>query len=413
VIPDGVMAIARRSSLNVMQSTERQWPSFARSRNDRVITGVAGGLAGALGVEAWIVRAGFFLMSLGGGIGIIAYLGAYALSTEPTVEPATTRPITSRHSIGFVLVSLGVLVFAQTLGIAFPRQLVIPLSFLVLGSIVMWTRLGETERARLARDPMSILASGHQRLWRLIIGAPLLIAGVIVFLASSNAFHATRSVLLAVFATIIGVSLLLGPWLIGLAREVSDERLERIRNEERAEMSAHLHDSVLNTLALIQRSDAPSDVVTLARRQERELRAWMQGRSVHDDSQLSAVLDNMVSMVEANHSVSVDAVVVGGDPAIDERISAFVAAIQEATTNAARHSGADRVDVYVEVEPKQLTAYVRDQGAGFDRSTVPEDRRGIADSIEGRLRRIGGTATIQTGPGEGTEVELRLPKEPS
>ena len=72
-----------------------------------------------------------------------------------------------------------------------------------------------------------------------------------------------------------------------------------------------------------------------------------------------------------------------GDAAMDEAMRALVAAISEATLNAASHSGAAEVSVYVEVEADAVTAFVRDHGSGFDPDAVPADRRGIADSIVG------------------------------
>jgi signal transduction histidine kinase len=175
-------------------------------------------------------------------------------------------------------------------------------------------------------------------------------------------------------------------------------------------MAAHLHDSVLHTLALIQRADAPAEVVTLARRQERELRAWLNGRGEQEggSGSLGAAVDALAARVEHEHAVAVDVVVVG-DRAVDERLRAVVLACQEAALNAARHSGAPRVSVYVEAEPDVITAFVRDQGRGFDPSDVPGDRHGIAESIRGRIQRVGGTAVVTSTVGVGTEVQLRVP----
>ena len=215
--------------------------------------------------------------------------------------------------------------------------------------------------------------------------------------------------LLAVAVTAAGLGLILGPWILRLAGAAAAERRERIRSEERAEMAAHLHDSVLHTLALIQRADAPPEVVSLARRQERELRAWLNGRmEAHGEESLGAALDGLAARIEREHAVSVDAVVVGDRP-LDDRLRAVVLACQEAALNAARHSGAPRVFVYLEAEPDAVTAYVRDQGRGFDPAGIPADRRGIAESIRGRIQRAGGTAVVRTAPGSGTEVQIRVP----
>jgi signal transduction histidine kinase len=195
-----------------------------------------------------------------------------------------------------------------------------------------------------------------------------------------------------------------------MGRQLAEERRQRIRSEEKAEVAAHLHDSVLQSLALIQRSSSPQEMVALARGQERELRAWLYGRSgpsAHD--LLSTAVEEMAGRVERLHHVKVEAVVVG-DCQIDERVQGLVQAAGEATINAARHGSVETVSVYVEVEPDQVTAFVRDQGKGFEPADVPRDRRGIAESIVGRMERVGGTATVGSAPGEGTEVELRLPR---
>jgi signal transduction histidine kinase len=256
--------------------------------------------------------------------------------------------------------------------------------------------------------PVETVLTGPISPVRVLGGGVLIVAGMAAFLAAHDALVAVRNVLFAVGVTVTGIALVFGPWLWRLARQVSEERRERIRSEERAEMAAQLHDSVLQTLALIQRTDDRDEAVALARSQERELRGWLYGRAGKTDV-LSAALDEMADRVERLHHVSVETVVVG-DTRLDDRLRAVADACGEATMNAAKHSGAKQVTVFVEIEPDLVTAYVRDDGAGFDRAEVPADRRGIADSIEGRMERNGGSATIVSIPGEGTEVELKLPR---
>ena len=99
-----------------------------------------------------------------------------------------------------------------------------------------------------------------------------------------------------------------------------------------------------------------------------------------------------------------------GDCPVDDSVEAVVLAAREAMTNAAKFAGVDEIDVYAEVTDDAVAVFVRDRGAGFDRASVPADRRGLVESIEGRLERAGGEATIASAPGEGTEVELRLPR---
>ncbi len=221
----------------------------------------------------------------------------------------------------------------------------------------------------------------------------------------------------AVLVTVTGLGLILGPWIWRLARQLADERRERIRSEERTELAAHLHDSVLQTLALIQRAGEPQEMVSLARGQERELRAWLYGQSRGDGElrgrngadALSAALDEVAARVERLHRVAVETVVVGDCP-MDDRLRALVDAAGEAMNNAAKHSGARAVSVYAEVGPEAVNLYVRDEGRGFRPARLLPDRRGIAQSIRGRMDRHGGTALITSEPNEGTEVHLRLPR---
>lgn len=187
------------------------------------------------------------------------------------------------------------------------------------------------------------------------------------------------------------------------------ERRERIRSQERAEVAAHVHDSVLQTLTLIQKAAGePTEVQRLARSQERELRSWLYaGRDT--TGTFERALDALGAEVEEVHGVPVEVVVVG-DTALDERVSALVAATREAVVNAARHASAPVVDVYAEVEPTLVSVFVRDRGKGFDPGAVPEDRHGLAGSVVGRMVRHGGSAVVRSAPGEGTEVRLELPR---
>lgn len=182
---------------------------------------------------------------------------------------------------------------------------------------------------------------------------------------------------------------------------------EKLRAEARADMAAHLHDSVLQTLALIQRrAEDPVAVATLARRQERELRTWLYGEPPKPTSFKGALLVTC-DEVEAKFSVDVELVCVGDLP-VDPRIEALVQAAGEAITNAAKHSGAPRIDVFAEVEDSLVEVFVRDRGKGFDQAAVPEDRMGVRESIKARMQRHAGSATIKSAPGEGTEVRLEM-----
>jgi signal transduction histidine kinase len=243
----------------------------------------------------------------------------------------------------------------------------------------------------------------------------VLVVGLGLLFASGGVLSTIGGLGLAVLATGVGVALLLGPWIARLWSDLGVERRERIRSEERSEIAAHLHDSVLQTLALIQRAEAPGRARTLARRQERELRAWLFDERPPDPAApatLGAALEQVVTDVEDRHDVEVDLVVVG-DCDMEARLDALVAAVREAAHNAARHSGTPEVSVYVEVEPQRVTAFVRDRGKGFDLDAVDPGRVGVRESIIGRMGRHGGRAEVHTALDEGTEVVLEVGRTPA
>jgi signal transduction histidine kinase len=207
--------------------------------------------------------------------------------------------------------------------------------------------------------------------------------------------------------------LFLGPWWLRIARDLVLERQARVRAEERADIATQVHDSVLQTLALIQRrADDPAKVIQLARQQERELRSWLfEGRAPNGEGEVMTFADGVRQIqqdVEARYEIPVEAVIVG-DSKLDDNLSALLAAAGEATVNAAKWSGADVISLFAEVEPTEVSLVVRDRGKGFDPKAVPADRKGLAESVHGRMTRRGGTVTISTAPGEGTKVSLSMP----
>ena len=234
-----------------------------------------------------------------------------------------------------------------------------------------------------------------------------MIGGGLVFLWLNNALQPARDVLLAVVVVVVALTLILAPWWLRLVRGLTEERAERIRSQERAEMAAHLHDSVLQTLALMQRRiDDPREVAALARRQERELRAWLNGRrALGDADTVATCLEAAAAEVEEAHGVAIDVVAVGDAP-LDKRGEALVAAAREALVNAAKFAGDASIALYAEVAPERIEVFVRDRGPGFEPERVPADRRGVRESIVGRMERHGGRALVYTAPGEGTEIEL-------
>jgi signal transduction histidine kinase len=233
------------------------------------------------------------------------------------------------------------------------------------------------------------------------------VAGTIVYVNESGPFGQGGGAL-APGGVAVALVAIVGPWLWRLASERDAERLERIRTQERAEVAARVHDSVMQTLALIQRHvEDPRRVATLARQQERELRAWLYGRRSDADATLVGAVDAAAAEVEQLHGVPVE-VVSAGDVPLDDRLAALVLAAREAMTNAAKFARVSAVSVYVEVGDQAASVFVRDRGVGFDPASVPPDRLGLRESIERRMVRHGGSATVTSAPGAGTEVELRM-----
>lgn len=387
------------------------------------MAGVAGGLSERLGLDPLVIRAAFVVLSFAGGAGVVLYLLGWLLATDPAVEkgpPPSDRAALppTQQVVSVALVVAGLLLLLRAAGIWFGDALVWPVALSAFGATLLWARSDETGRARwtrlasrLPRRPMDVIAGQTSR-GRIIGGGLLIVAGMAAFLAEHVSLRSLGNVAFAVVVTVLGLVLILGPWIWQLARQLTTERRERIRSEERADMAAHLHDSVLQTLALIQRSSSPKEMSALARGQERELRAWLYGRTPvgpGEPALLSVTVEEMAARMEGLHGITVEAVTVGDCP-MDERLRALIDATGEAMQNAARHSGADRISVYVEVEQATVTAYVRDAGRGFDPTQVPPARRGVAESIVGRMERIGGTATLVTAPDRGTEWRLSMPR---
>jgi signal transduction histidine kinase len=304
--------------------------------------------------------------------------------------------------------------------------------FIFTGLAMVWRRNADdpktnrgdfhsfTEALKAAKGPQQVwqVVTSH---WtgstkstsaRVVAGGLLVLSGSGALFASGQPLQAVRNALVPAFLLLVGLGVIAGPWLLRLNNDLSEERNARIRSEERADIAAHLHDSVLQTLAIIQRrADQPKEVVTLARRQERELRAWLyDGTQVRADGQAQSIgeaIETVADDVERDFGVRVDVVRVGDCP-LDQRMEAVVAAAREAMVNSAKHSGVEDISVYLEASSDEVELFVRDRGAGFDEATVATDRHGLRDSIRGRVEKLGGEVRVHSEIGVGTEVQFRL-----
>jgi signal transduction histidine kinase len=371
-----------------------------------------------------------------GGAGVLAYVAGWLFlplegeeeSLAHAVARNPRRDLTEVLAIGSII--LGVMLLVRQTNLWFNDTVVWPVVLAGFGLAVIWRQADEGDRPSLGQaaetlrlpavgrlmrpapdSPTFDVKSRRAALARVVVGVVLVVTGVSAFLAASNAFSAVRQAVLATAGIVGGLALISGPWWLRLGRELTRERRERIRSEERAEVAAHLHDSVLQTLALIQRTaDDPKAVVAMARRQERELRGWLYDNQASTTATLGTALSQAADEVEGRHGVTIEVVTVGDCP-LDERLSALVAAAREAMVNAAKWSGVNTVSVYGEVRDGGVSVFVRDWGHGFDLDNVGADHHGIRDSITGRMNRHGGTSVVRTDPGEGTEVQLRISRD--
>jgi signal transduction histidine kinase len=356
-------------------------PAFARRTDERVIAGVCAGVAQALAVDVTLVRLVFALLALAGGAGILLYFALWAYSESR-----------SAIWVALLVAAAGVLLL-HAVGLS--NRSVVAVALIAGGLALAWRRGGGFG----ADGPLS---------WA---GLAIAACGTVLLFEGGR----PGAALLAPGAIAGALLLIAGPWLWRLALERDAERSARIRSEERSEVAARVHDSVLQTLALIQRhAEEPRRVAAIARRQERELRGWLYAdRPLGDETaSLVAALSDAAADIEELHGVRVE-IASSGDCPVDEAAGALVLAAREAMTNAAKFAGVEEIDVYLEVADGGISVFVRDRGTGFDRNAVLAGRRGLAESIEGRMERVGGRATVTSSPAAGTEVELRLPRKGS
>jgi signal transduction histidine kinase len=409
----------------VMESAASKGPARAAVRRDPergLIAGVCAGLARYFGVNPIFFRIGFIAAAAAGGFGIPVYLLCWVLIPAEPGEwqsrwfRGTSRRASIEVGAGAGLLLVALLLALRETGIWFSDAVVWPLVLVTTGAALLWRQSSRdtvaTKPRRLERPdgaPREERAERGANISRAGLGIVLVIAAGLAFLQATGSLSAARDVVLAVLVVAVGLSVIFFPLIARLVRSLSAERAERIRSQERAEMAAHLHDSVLQTLALMQkRADDPREVAALARRQERELRGWLSG-SPRDERQLGTALEAAADEIEREHGVPINVVAVGDTP-LDEAGEAAVSAAREAMLNAVKFGGDSPVDVYAESGEQRLAIFVRDRGPGFDPGAVPEDRRGVRESIIGRMERHGGTASIRTPEGGGTEVELVIEK---
>ncbi|MDA0567868.1 PspC domain-containing protein [Streptomonospora sp. S1-112] len=391
-------------------------PQLTRPRRGRLVAGVGAGLARHLGIDAVVARLALLALAFG-GIGIAVYVVLVLFTpveTEDAADTADPEAVRRRKGrdisqlIAYCALAGGLGVLALLFGGWFQPVLWF-MVFGALGATILWQQANPAVREEWMAS--TVLAQSGKSWARTGAGVLLVVIGAIGFLAFQQQLTAARAGLTFALTIIAGISLIVAPWIIGLVRERDRERRERIRSQERAELAAHIHDSVLHTLTLIQRrAEDPREVQRLARVQERALRSWLYQRPADAETTVKAALERVAAEVEEAHGVPIEVVCVGDCP-IDDGVQAELRAAREAMVNAAKYAGTDSISVFGEVEPEEVLVFVRDRGAGFDLDAIPEDRMGVRGSILGRMERHGGSARIRTAPGEGTEVQLRMPRE--
>lgn len=387
-----------------------------RRRDGRLVAGVASGLSEHLGIDVVLLRAGFVATILLGGFGVVLYAAFWVVVPQAAEDPETPSTHGSRSQlIGFAALGIGMLALAQLIG--FGPGLLWPAAAAVTGAAILWRQADDSQRVRWRSGAVrgTRLITGAPRahtLLRICLGLLLVTIGLGSFLATHEAVHQARRATLPVLIVVLGLVLVVGPWMLQTFQQLSAERTARIREHERVELAGQVHDSMLQTLTLIQRrADNPDEVLRLVRRSERELRGWLYTAAASQESLRAAILA-VSAEVEDEYPVTVDVVMVG-ESAVTPAVEALVQAVREAVLNAAKHSGDPKLSVYVEASGEEIAVFVRDRGKGFSLDAVAEDRYGVRESVVARMRRHGGDAEIRTAAGSGTEVRLTLPKVPA
>ncbi|MCI1747459.1 MAG: PspC domain-containing protein [Acidipropionibacterium sp.] len=421
---------------------QQPWRRAFRRPDRGWAVGVAAGVADHLRIPVWIVRAAFVALAAFDMVGVLLYGALWILmpraegaASSPGIASAdrlglrTVAPAAGRSTSGItgalVLVGVGLVWVLQSIGLGIPGRWFWPLALAAGGVALVWRQADDSVSAdHILTDRRWRAAllerSGRMAALRVGVGLALMGSAVSLVAASQIGFDQLPRLALMALLVLVGVGLVAAPWVRSWQLRLRKSDRERVVADARADMAAHLHDSVLQTLALIQRqADDPRAVSTLARRQERELREWLYGGATATASggvsgsgdagptTLRAALTAETGRIEAERGTPVELVCVG-DIDLDEGLTALVQAAAEAVMNAAKHSGAPKVDVYAEIEPDQVEVFVRDRGVGFDLDGIGDDRMGVRRSIIARMERHGGTATVRSRPGEGTEIRLQM-----
>jgi signal transduction histidine kinase len=394
-----------------------------RGAEDAVLGGVCAGIARRLGVPVRPIRVLAVVSIAPAAIGLLVYTACWALVPRLGEDRSVaSRVLSDRRELQIVLavstVMLAVLVTLVAIGVQGPGAFAWPILLSTAGVLCVWRGASDDERdrlqARLSTAPLvraATATSWRTVLLRACLGGALVLVGAALLSKIGQLRGAAVAVIIGVVAVCAGFLVMFAPWWLRTLQDLANERRQRVRAQERADVAAHLHDSVLQTLLLIQKSASqPVEVVRLARNQERELRHWLfdppQRRANPGvEGCFAAMASDIEREVEEDYGIGVELIVVG-DCELDDALRALLAAGREAAVNAAKWSGTSSISMFAEVEPETVSLFVRDVGRGFDPGGVPPDRKGIACSIVERMARHGGTATIRSAPGAGTEVEL-------
>ncbi|KQR26837.1 ATP-binding protein [Curtobacterium sp. Leaf154] len=393
----------------------------------RVVGGVCSGFAAHTGLPVGAVRLVTAVLVVCGGAGLLLYAWLWATVPSAPAGSASGRaplksfltptvgvagdddPVSALRApvveilLGVALLAAAGAVVAARMGMAVPLEFVVPGVVVVTGAALAWRQFDALRNVRTARSSALVV--------RALGALVLVVLGILLFFTTSSSPN-VWTVLTAAVAVLVGVAVVVAPWVVRLVRDLAEERAARVRDLERAEFAAHLHDSVLQTLALIQQKAEPgSDAARLARAQERELRSWLFAEQAEPARDLGTQLRDAAVEIESEYPARIDVIAVG--PARTDLPDGLVAAAREAVLNAARHAGGT-VSVYAETARDRVEISIRDRGPGFDVEQVPAGRYGVRESIIGRMQRLGGLATIAPGPGHtGTEVRLTLPLAPA